>query len=127
MAHPYSQSNTANQTDNGTTIMNQQVLASAFTVGDDPAVFALLEKHPSLIPTILGAGRTLRTFFPDEPYLVSVQQDPEYPAEWRVVVSISTTRDIDDAMQRLDAFHTVWLPTLSDEACDLVLVTLVFL
>jgi hypothetical protein len=127
MAHPYSQSNTASQTDDGSAVINYQPLTSAFAIDNGPAVFAFLEKHPDLIPVILVAGQTLRAFFPHELYNLSVQHDPEYPTEWHVIVSVSTVREVDDAMQRLDAFDNVWLPTLSDAAHDLLLVTLAFL
>ncbi|HEY9876769.1 MAG TPA: hypothetical protein V6D12_25315 [Candidatus Obscuribacterales bacterium] len=90
-------------------------LEQLYTLRERAEVLQFLEKYPFLVPVLLEAPSSIRQDFPDEPLFIKVVPDPEIVDYVQLVLSILTTIDPHEAVNRLHHLDKNWLLNLSHE------------
>lgn len=88
------------------------------------AVF--LEKYGFLIPILLEAYPQIQAHFPDAVCALEVFVDPDSPGHQDLLLTISTTLDVDQAFATLKQFDKAWWVANMDRAQGYLIIDIEF-
>jgi hypothetical protein len=89
------------------------ILRDAFTLiydlsSDEKQILTFLEQNPYLVNLLLEGYAFIRPYFPDSRISLELNRDPDAEENDELVVFVSTTLEVDDALRRLEAFEELW-------------------
>ncbi len=92
----------------GESSLNLSAFEPDFQLRDAEAVLAFIETEPAFLGLLLEAREEIRALFPDAVIFVEVEDDPDTPANPRLMVSIGTTFGAEETLQALKRFDQQW-------------------
>lgn len=85
-----------------------EALERSYTFREPNEVWEFLAKYPFIMPVLLEAPDKIKHYFPDSKLFLEVVPDPEIIDWVSLVLSIHTTLDPDDAVDRQNQLDTDW-------------------
>jgi hypothetical protein len=85
-----------------------EALERSYTLREPQQVWEFLAKYPFLVPVLLEAPEKIKQYFPDSKLFLEVVPDPEIIDWVPLVLSINTTLDPDDAVDRQNQLDKDW-------------------
>src|SRR4051794_22363447 len=79
-----------------------------FHLRDAGSVLDFIETDPSLVGLLFEAREQIKSRFLEAVIFVEVENDPDTPAVYRLLVSIGTTLNAEETLQALDQFDQEW-------------------
>ncbi|NER35560.1 MAG: hypothetical protein F6J93_16470 [Oscillatoria sp. SIO1A7] len=85
-----------------------ETLEQFYSLPERAEVIQFIDKFPFLLPVLLEAPEKIRRYFPEEPLVLKVVRDPEIADYVQLVLSILTTLEPMEAVDRQNQLERYW-------------------